>query len=81
MGCAKSGASRVIGIDINPDKFEVGMYHTIIMIYFDLINKEYFRTLKKSFKVSCFRVVTKRNSLKIYDEPISSTITVNLCEN
>ena len=24
MGCKKAGASRIIGIDINPDKFEVG---------------------------------------------------------
>jgi len=24
MGCVKAGAARVIGVDINPDKFETG---------------------------------------------------------
>jgi len=24
MGCKKAGASRIIGIDINPDKLELG---------------------------------------------------------
>ena len=24
MGCKKAGASRIIGIDINPDKFDLG---------------------------------------------------------
>ena len=24
MGCKKAGASRIIGVDINPDKFEIG---------------------------------------------------------
>jgi len=27
MGCKAAGASRVIGVDINPDKFEIGRYH------------------------------------------------------
>ena len=25
LGCRKAGASRIIGIDINPDKFEIGI--------------------------------------------------------
>lgn len=25
MGCKAAGASRIIGVDINPDKFETGM--------------------------------------------------------
>lgn len=25
MGCKKAGASRIIGVDINADKFETGM--------------------------------------------------------
>jgi len=24
MGCKKAGAARIIGIDINPDKFKIG---------------------------------------------------------
>ncbi|CAG0891100.1 unnamed protein product [Cyprideis torosa] len=27
MGCRKAGATRIIGIDINPDKFEIGIKH------------------------------------------------------
>ena len=27
MGCKAAGASRIIGVDINPDKFETGKYH------------------------------------------------------
>lgn len=30
MGCKKAGASRIIGVDINKDKFEIGM---AVMIY------------------------------------------------
>ena len=26
MGCKAAGASRIIGVDINPEKFAIGMY-------------------------------------------------------
>lgn len=26
LGCQAAGASRIIGVDINPEKFEVGMF-------------------------------------------------------
>lgn len=28
MGCRERGASRIIGVDINPDKFETGAYRS-----------------------------------------------------
>lgn len=40
MGCKQAGASRIIGVDINPDKFEVGNYHndTVICLLNLLLN-------------------------------------------
>ena len=34
MGCKAAGASRIIGVDINPDKFETGKYkYTFLQFY------------------------------------------------
>jgi Zn-dependent alcohol dehydrogenase len=32
IGCKVAGASRIIGVDVNPDKFEIGAKHTIFHI-------------------------------------------------
>ena len=33
MGCKKAGASRIIGVDINATKFDLG----VLMCYFNLL--------------------------------------------
>ena len=50
MGCKAAGASRVIGVDINPDKFETGkpehslLYINTIYLYHSLMAYMYFCT-------------------------------------
>ena len=36
MGCKAAGAARIIGVDINPDKFETGKYslNFLVIVYF-----------------------------------------------
>ena len=34
MGCKKAGASRIIGVDINATKFDLG----VLMCYFNLLS-------------------------------------------
>lgn len=36
MGCKEAGASRIIGIDINPEKFEIGKEKCTIYIWFKI---------------------------------------------
>lgn len=33
MGCQKAGAARIIGIDVNPSKFEIGWCHLSLTLY------------------------------------------------
>lgn len=32
LGCKAAGAAQVIGIDINPKKFEIGLWHIMISL-------------------------------------------------
>lgn len=36
MGCREAGASRIIGVDINPSKFETGRYLVFITLFVSL---------------------------------------------
>lgn len=36
MGCQQAGASRIIGVDINPDKFEFGKH--LMLVGFRIIS-------------------------------------------
>ena len=45
MGCKAAGASRVIGVDINPDKFETGKpEHSLVYQYYLLDKTHHFVT-------------------------------------
>ena len=34
MGCKEAGASRIIAVDINPDKWPNGMYASVLELFF-----------------------------------------------
>ena len=41
MGCRERGASRIIGIDINPSKYEIGKIYVCLVYLYHKVNSDY----------------------------------------
>lgn len=55
MGCQKAGAARIIGIDVNPTKFEIGGYQLSLTLYlsffYGLVLHKAQRELSQKYKM------------------------------
>jgi len=70
MGCQKAGASRIVGVDINPDKFEFGKYTISMDCINDFLNSFYLIFLIEAKKFG----VTDFVNPKDYAKPIQEVI-------
>ena len=72
MGCKKAGASRIIGVDINPDKFEIGKWkQTYLFDVYQVLTNHTIQNL-------CFAAkqfgATECVNPKDYDKPIQQVL-------
>jgi len=71
MGCKAAGAKKIIGVDINESKFELGLHHICslnVKVYNIIINILTFNFLAKLFGATDFV-----NPLK-YEKPIQDVL-------
>lgn len=48
MGCKEAGASRIIGVDVNPDKFKLGMV-VLLVNFCSIIHDPQILIIKNDF--------------------------------